>query len=296
MRKAVIDMGTNTFNLLIADVGADSFRMKYATKEPVLLGMGGINDNRISEEAMARAHLAVKKFMRTCKAFEIVPQNVIAIGTSALRGAANSDEFVSSMMRVFGIDIQIISGEEEANYIFKGVKWTYDFAKRGVIMDIGGGSTEFIAANADGIDEVVSLNIGVSRVYQHFDHPETYSSELQSEILSYFDQCPQAEMTNFKADTLIGASGSFETFYEMIFESEWEAAPKTVELPMNELMRVLDWSIASTQKERNDHVWIAPIRKTMLPIAALQIKWAIEKIGCQRVLISPYSLKEGALH
>ncbi len=296
MRKAVIDMGTNTFNLLVADVNRDSFKAKYATKEPVLLGMGGINDNRISEEAMARAHLAVKKFMRTCKAFEIVAEDVIAIGTSALRGAANADEFVASMKRVFGIDIQIISGEAEANYIFKGVKWTHDFAQPAVIMDIGGGSTEFISADSNGIHDVVSLDIGVSRVYQHFDHPETYSAALQADILSYFDQCPRSEMANFRADILIGASGSFETFYEMIFESEWEAAPKTVELPMNELMRVLDWSITSTQKERNEHVWIAQIRKTMLPVAALQIKWAIQKIQCQRVLISPYSLKEGALH
>lgn len=296
MRRAVIDMGTNTFNLLIATVNSNSFKPIYATKEPVLLGMGGINDNRISEEAMARAHLAVKKFMRTCRAFEIEAEHVLAIGTSALRGADNSCDFMESMKRVFGINVQIISGEEEAHYIYQGVKWTHNFEEPAVIMDIGGGSTEFILADANGTKELVSLPIGVSRVYQHFDHPEMYSSELQSKVIAYFDACPHSEMTHFKANTMIGASGSFETFYEMIFEKEWETSPRTVELPISDLIRVLDWSITSTQKQRNNHVWITPIRKTMLPVAALQIKWAIQKVQCKRVLLSPYSLKEGALH
>lgn len=296
MRKAVIDMGTNTFNLLIADVHDRSFECLYATKEPVLLGMGGINDNRISEEAMARAHLAVKKFVRTCNAFHINKNNISAIGTSALRGASNSEDFVESMRRVFGVQVTIISGADEANYIFKGVKWTHAFENPAVIMDIGGGSSEFIHADASGILDLQSLDIGVSRVYQHFDHPETYSAELQQSILAYFDERENARMNQFEVDTLIGASGSFETFYEMIYESEWKPDPKVIELPIEKLMTQLEWSINSSQAERNEHVWITQIRKTMLPVAALQIKWALEKTKATRVLISPYSLKEGVLH
>lgn len=295
MRKAVIDMGTNTFNLLIADVIDRSFETIYATKEPVLLGMGGINDNRIAMPAMARALLAVKKFTKKCDAFNVDRKNVLAIGTSALRGASNSAEFLEKVKALFEIDVRIVSGEDEANFIYQGVKWTHDFQSPAVIMDIGGGSSEFILADANGIKHLVSLDIGVSRIYQLFDHPIQYSKELQTAILAYFDDCATEGMHKLASETLIGASGSFETFYEMIFESKWNPNQEVVELPMNELRRELEWAINSTQTERNEHVWITQIRKTMLPIAALQISWALEKTNAEHVLLSPYSLKEGTL-
>jgi len=296
MRKAVIDLGTNTFNLLIADVDANSFKIVHSTKEPVLLGMGGINDNRVSDDAMARAFLALQKFVKICDSLKIDRNSIRAIGTSALRGAENSDLFTAKVKKEFGIEVTIISGADEAKFIYSGVKWNYNFSSPAVIMDIGGGSTEFIRANAEGTTDVISLDIGVSRVYQEFNLPETYSEKLQNAIFAYFNECAGSDMKNFQAETLIGASGSFETFYEMIFESEWEVEGGVRELPMNELYRVLDWSIQSNQKERNENSWITQIRKTMLPVAALQVIWALNNSKASRVLISPYSLKEGVLY
>ena len=289
-------MGTNTFNLLVADVNHRSFKSIHAAREPVLLGMGGINDNRIADDAMARALLAINKFTQTCDALKIDRKNIRAIGTSALRGAVNASEYISKVKELFDIDVSIISGSEEANYIFRGVKWTHDFKTPAVIMDIGGGSSEFINANSAGISDLLSLDIGVSRVYQLFDTPEIYSEELQQSILSYFDKCEKQKMHTFETDTLIGASGSFETFYEMIHQSKWEVSQNVIELSKVDLLRELHWAINSTQTERNEHVWITQIRKTMLPIAALQVIWALKKTQADRILISPYSLKEGVLH
>lgn len=289
-------MGTNTFNLLVADVNDRSFKSLHSAREPVLLGMGGINDNRIADDAMTRALLAIKKFTQICDGFKIDRKNISAIGTSALRGAENASEYISKVKELFNIDVSIISGDDEANYIYQGVKWTYDFDSPAVIMDIGGGSTEFIHANTSGISDLVSLDIGVSRVYQLFDSPELYSEKLQQSILSYFDTCDNQKIQNFEADTLIGASGSFETFYEMIHQSKWEPSQKVIELPKADLLRELNWAIHSSQTERNEHVWIAQIRKTMLPIAALQVLWALKRTKASRILLSPFSLKEGVLY
>lgn len=289
-------MGTNTFNLLIADVDDRSFNSLHSTKEPVLLGMGGINDNRIADDAMARAFLALKKFTKACDAFKIDRKNIQAIGTSALRGADNAEEFKIKVKEVFDIDVSIISGQEEANFIYRGVKWNHDFSIPGVIMDIGGGSSEFIQANDAGVTNLLSLDIGVSRVYQEFNFPETYSTELQRAIFDYFDDCGSPCMDVFKTDVLIGASGSFETFFEMIFETEWKIKQEETELPMEKLKQILNWSVQSNQTERNENVWITQIRKTMLPIAALQVLWALNKTEASRVVLSPYSLKEGVLY
>lgn len=296
MRKAVIDLGTNTFNLLIADVQEASFSEVLTTKEAVLLGMGGINHGKITKDAIERAMEAIDRFVHLCGEYAVDSKYITAIGTSALREASNAHELLDKVRNAHGIDIEIITGRREAELIYNGVKWTYPFESPAIIMDIGGGSTEFVSARAQGIDRMVSLDIGVSRVYQLFGRLERYPETVQQTILEYFDQQANGEMNDFSSDVLIGASGSFETFYEMIFKEKWVPFRGIVELPMDELKVQLNWAIRSTQEERDRHEWISHIRKVMLPVAAIQILWAIEHVQCSRVLLSPYSLKEGALH
>lgn len=296
MRKAVIDLGTNTFNLLIADVHETTFLEIFATKEAVLLGMGGINLGKITPEAIDRGMNTFQTFIQLCDKHEVEREHITAIGTSALRDASNANELLDKVRNVYNIAIEIISGEREAELIYKGVKWTYPFEESAIIMDIGGGSTEFIAANITGIQSVLSLDIGVSRVYQLFNRLDRYPKSIEREIQAYFDTQAKGGMEQFSSKVLIGASGSFETFYEMIFREKWVAFRGIVELPMDVLKKELNWAIESTQVERDLHEWISPIRKVMLPIAAIQLLWAIEHTQCSRILLSPYSLKEGALH
>ena len=142
MRVAVIDLGTNTFNLLVADVQAAGFDIIHNSKEGVALGMGGINEGFISEEAMERALHAFEKFKGIC--FDLDVAAITAIGTSAVRDAENKEEFLREIRKRFDLDVEIVDGLEEAKLIYQGVSWSYQFEKISLIMDIGGGSTEFI--------------------------------------------------------------------------------------------------------------------------------------------------------
>src|SRR5690606_9906849 len=92
IRKAVIDLGTNTFNLLIAEIGGNQLNYIYSEKVPVLLGMGGINEGFIAEDAMERAKLALTQFKLKCEEKNV--ELIQGIGTSALRGAKNANELV----------------------------------------------------------------------------------------------------------------------------------------------------------------------------------------------------------
>ncbi len=147
----MIDLGTNTFNLLIADVQEGAFTVVLSTKEAVLLGMGGINDAKITQEAIDRAMKAFERFVQLCDAFEVERSQVVAIGTSALRDATNAAELLDKVRSEHRISIEIVSGIREAELIYKGVKWTDPFDEPAIIMDIGGGSTEFISADKEGI-------------------------------------------------------------------------------------------------------------------------------------------------
>lgn len=294
MRTAVIDLGTNTFNILIADVSASKFTVIHSEKEGVSLGMGGINENIISPDAFERGLATLRHYNFICIHYRVDVIN--AFGTSALRGAKNSQKFVDQIYDELGISITIISGEKEADLIYKGVQWSYDFEKPGVIMDIGGGSTEFIFANKDGMSDLISLDIGVSRIFQELKLNDPLTKQDVKIISNWLDKKANGFFDGKKEDLLIGASGSFETFYELIYNKEFpENKLKCIEVPMQKLNEIIDWVIYSTQEERDKNTFIIPIRKKMAPIAAVKTKWVIEKLGITQTIISRCSLKEGAL-
>ena len=293
MRKAVIDLGTNTFNILIADVGENEFTVLHSEKEGVSLGMGGINQNIISPEAFQRGINAIRNFKLICINHNV--NNIRAFGTSALRGAKNADLFVKQIKDELEIDINIISGEKEAELIYKGVKWSYNFENSGVIMDIGGGSTEFIFADKNGMNEMVSLDIGVSRIYQELSLNDPFTEKDINKINDWLDSKEKKFFEGKKSELLIGASGSFETFYELIHNEPFPEAIRSIEVPMKDFNSIIDEILYSSQENRNQNKFIINIRKKMAPIAAAKVKWIIKKLGITRVIISPCSLKEGAL-
>lgn len=293
MRKAIIDLGTNTFNLLIAEIGEQSFEVLHTEKEGVAIGMGGINENTIAPLSWHRAIKALVHFKKVCK--ELGVETIRAIGTSALRSANNAQDFVKEVEFSTGIKIEIISGLEEATMIYKGVCWSYDFSKEGVIMDIGGGSTEFIWANEDGITDALSLDIGVSRMYQTLILSDPLTKEDQSKIEQWLEEKTDGKLENKNCDLLIGASGTFETFYELHFQKPFSSKIKALKIEKQDLDTIIQEIIQSTLLEREQNKFIIPIRKKMAPIAAVKTRWVMNKLNVKEILISPCSLKEGGL-
>jgi exopolyphosphatase / guanosine-5'-triphosphate,3'-diphosphate pyrophosphatase len=294
MRTAVLDLGTNTFNILIADVAESKFTVVHSEKEGVSLGMGGINHNIISPDAYQRGLDTLRHFNFVCIHYRVEVIN--AFGTSALRGASNSLKFIQQVNDELGIAIKIISGEKEADLIYKGVQWSYDFEKPGMIMDIGGGSTEFIFADKHGLNHLTSLNIGVSRIIQELKLSDPLTKKDIRKINEWLDEKAGGFFDGKREELLIGASGSFETFYELVYNTKFpEDKLKCVEVPMEKLNTIIDWVIYSSQEERDLNTFIIPIRKKMAPIAAVKTKWVIEKLSIKKTIISRCSLKEGAL-
>jgi len=293
MRKAVIDLGTNTFNLLIVQVNEGEIQVLHNEKEGVALGMGGINNQMISPEALDRALTALKRFKRVCENHEVTL--IKAIGTSAIRDARNAAHFLQIVKAEVGIDVEIVSGHREAELIYKGISASHDFNAHSLIMDIGGGSTEFISASKLGIHDMVSMNIGVSRIFQLFDLSDPLTITDVFHIEKWLDTHAGTFFENRKEKVLIGASGSFETFYELIHNEQFPEKNKSIEISIDHLTEILEQIISSTQEERDRNEWIVPIRKKMAPIAAVKTRWVLKQIPATKIFISPYSLKEGVI-
>jgi exopolyphosphatase/guanosine-5'-triphosphate,3'-diphosphate pyrophosphatase len=292
--KALIDLGTNTFNLMIADIDAAALiHVIHSEKEGVALGMGGIHENRLTVDAIDRAVACMLRYKKQC---DFLGVSVIrAIGTSAIRDAHNRSELIERVARETGIYIEVISGLEEAQLIYRGVHQTMSFGDSALIMDIGGGSTEFILANDTELLSMESFNIGVSRIYQQFTFSDPMSPSDILALEDYLEEACGTYLRQLSTTKLIGASGSFETFFELMHAKPFHAKGRAVEVDFPHFEDMLEQIIASSQSERDQNPHIISIRKRMAPIAAIKTRWVVRQLNVQRIFISPYSLKEGAM-
>jgi exopolyphosphatase/guanosine-5'-triphosphate,3'-diphosphate pyrophosphatase len=242
---------------------------------------------------MERAFAALHQFKAHCVHWQV--NEIRAIGTSALRDASNAQELLEKVKSELQITIEIISGLKEAELIYQGVRLTHDFEKPALIMDIGGGSTEFIAADHQGPFVAHSFDIGVSRLFQLFDYQDPMSLNDIEKVERYLEERCALFFKQQLPTVLIGSSGSFETFYELMEESVFQAQGQAVEVNREAFERMLQQIIASTQAERDQNPHIISIRKRMAPLAAIKTRWVLRQANITQILISPYSLKEGVL-
>ncbi|UKJ09336.1 exopolyphosphatase [Solitalea lacus] len=301
MKLAVIDMGTNTFHLLIAELKNGFMSEVYKENIPVKLGEGGINRRLITEAAFERGINAVKHFEE-----KVLENNIEAlkiIGTSALRNAHNGAEFAAKVKEITNYDVEIIDGDKEAEFIYLGVKEAINlYHHKSLIMDIGGGSVEFIICDENQMFWKQSFEIGASRLIQKFKLSDPITSDEINELEAYFDQTLEQLFTAAKeisVDQIVGSAGSFETFADMIghrfYTPELIDELTTYEFKKSEFDAIYEQLIHSTHKERLRTPGIITMRVDMIVVAAVLTNFIRKKLGLDRMHLSTYALKEGVL-
>lgn len=294
MVKAVIDLGTNTFNLLIVEINAlNQITLLHQDKAGVGLGMGGIHKDILSNDAMERANACLQQFKSVCNTYGA--QSIQAIGTSALRDAENAIQWIHEVNRDLGIKIEIISGQAEASLIFKGVECSTPLNDKGLIMDIGGGSTEFISYEKGTMTSADSLNIGITRIFQGFNLSDPLNEKDLKTLENYLDTNTASWQAPKFCNRFIGSSGSFESIYELIHKKNIPDPFKAEKIDILEFHDTLDYLMFSSLKDREDNPYLIPIRKLMAPIAAFKISWVLKKVEFEELWVSPCALKEGVL-
>lgn len=301
MKIAVIDLGTNTFNLLIAEVtGNSTMHILLSTKEGVKLGEGGINKKFITEAAFQRGLDTVGRHMERLKPYQ--PDKVLAFATSAIRDAANGKEFTDALKKLYHLEIKIISGDKEAELIYYGVKQTLSFSgKRFIILDIGGGSNEFIIANDEGILWKRSFKLGMARLLERFQPSDPITSEEILTIEQYLTNELQelfVKVNKFKPEIFVGASGSFDSFVALLV-SEGLLSPKNGNaihsMPLEVYHQLHRKILQSTSAEREQMQGLEPVRRDMIVLATIFVNFVLKKTGLTTMYQSGYSLKEGAV-
>jgi len=298
-RIAIIDLGTNTCNLLIAEYQDKSYQILYQGKEVVKLGKNGIDKNMLTEDGLQRAILAIRNHQKKIGEFGTV--ETIALATSAIREAINKDWFQQKMKAETGVELLIISGEKEADLIFKGVKLAFDeIEDHSVILDIGGGSNEFIQAEAGVPIWKQSFPLGMARVIEQTPPSDPITSEEISQINAWFENGLEPlwnRTKNSGITSLIGCSGAFDTLVDLIDQTD----PGTKirirqEVKTGDFERIYQSLIKSTTAERTKMKGLESIRIEMIVPSVIFIKLVIERLNIQKIYQTDYALREGVLY
>lgn len=299
--KAVIDLGTNTFHLLIAETDGQVIKVVHKHHIPVKIGKGGVHKGELTSDAMQRAFDALYDFAQRLATYSV--SEVRVFGTSAIRDAANGMQFMEEVYNLFGFRIQAISGMQEAEFIFKGVQASLAVMDEPyLIMDIGGGSVEFIIVDGEQAVWKQSYQTGASRLIQSFSLSDPLSNDEIQILEDHFAQSYQTltdVMRIYKPGILVGSAGSFETIRDVLEKDRGTPitarTPNAFELPLLPAMECMNMLIHSSHGERSQLSGLVKFRMEMIASAALMTRWVMTQYSIKTLIASTYSLKEGAL-
>ncbi|MGA0109634.1 MAG: hypothetical protein ACO3HG_04115 [Schleiferiaceae bacterium] len=293
---AILDLGTNTFNLLVRNPdGALIFSDKIAVR----LGAGGLRDGIITPDAADRAVAAVAQHLESARAQGAARS--FAFATSAMRSTANGAELAARIERETGQPINIIDGDQEAAFIAEGVAQAWpELSERHLIMDIGGGSTEFILREGGHNLWAASFALGVTRLAERFlpSDPTTPAQWAEVDAHLHAELAPLwAAIGAHPCAILLGSSGSFDTLYNVMAHrsggAELELGQARAEFDLN------TWASTSlaVQQATTEARLLMPgmlaMRAETLHLSARQIDLVLARLNARRMLLSGYALKEG---
>ncbi len=297
--NAVIDLGTNTFNLLVAETSEPgTFRVLHEERIAVKMGRGGIHKEKLLPEAMERGLSALSLHEKNIRKFGA--SNVRVIGTSAIRGAANRQEFIEKVRTQFGWEMEVIDGNREAEYIFRGtVNSLPPLQEKYLVLDIGGGSNEFILAEGDRIIWKRSINIGIARVLELFPMSDPpLSAEIEG-VEAWFDAhlAPLKEICNLhQPKVLVGCSGAFDTLMDILEEKKPDATfRKSSSFPLDQFHRIHHILSSVDRESRCRITGVDKNRVEMIVIASIFINFILRKLEIRELIHTHFSLKEGVM-
>lgn len=296
---AIIDLGTNTCNLLIAQYQGKTYEILYQGKEVVKLGKYGIDKNRLTEDGLTRAIQAIKKHQERITQFGV--HEVVVIATSAIREARNKDWFGQQVKDSTGLDLLVISGEKEAELIFKGVKLAFGpIENHALILDIGGGSNEFILTENDEPVWKQSFPLGMARVIEQIPPSDPITPEETRQIDQWFDSGLEPfwnRMKNIRISRLIGCSGAFDTIADLIDQTDPGTKTRVCqEIKHADFNHIFQQLIDSTTDQRTQMKGMEPIRIEMIVPSVLFIKRVVDRLKIKKIVQTDYALREGVLY
>ncbi len=298
--RAAIDIGTNSMHLVVARVHPDGgFDVLTTEKEMVRLGSGGGEMKELAPDAMDRGIAALDRMKQVAGSFGEV--DLVVVATSAVREATNKDEFLLRARDEVGVEVEVISGFEEARLIHLGVLAALPvYDNRVLLVDIGGGSTEFLIGVGDQVVEARSMKLGAIRLTERFFADRTTPPDAVEACRNYVRAAlapVSYELGGHQPELTIGSSGTIATVAAMAAELRGESIRQMngATFDADELEAVVKLVLATAPSERKRLAGLDLKRADIIAAGGLLLSEIFKAFDISSMTISDYALREGVL-
>ncbi|MFI1032358.1 exopolyphosphatase [Streptomyces sp. NPDC020951] len=305
-RVAAIDCGTNSIRLLVADVDPETGELAELDRRMIIvrLGQGVDRTGRLAPEALERTFAACREYAAVIK--ELGAERLRFVATSASRDADNRDDFVRGVLDILGVEPEVVTGDQEAGFSFTGatkeLKGREDLVKPYLVVDIGGGSTEFVVGDEQ-VRAARSVDVGCVRMTERhlvvdgeITDPPTREqiAAMRADIEAALDLAEETVPLR-EARTLVGLAGSVTTV-SAIAQSlpEYDsAAIHHSRVSHDRVREITEWLLHSTHAERAAVPSMHPGRVDVIAAGALVLLAIMERIGAEEVVVSEHDILDG---
>ncbi len=294
MRLGVLDVGSNTVHLQVVDAHPGA-RPSPATNQKVELRLHEYlnKDGEITAEGVALLEASIEDAISHAKEFET--EEILAFATSAIRDAKNGKEILAEINQKFEIDLQVLSGDDEAQMTFLAVRrWLGWSSGRLLVLDIGGGSLEIAVGDDERAEATVSLPLGASRLTREYLGSDPHTSKeikaLETYALDAVKSSVPEDIMDHVADHFVATSKTFRTLARL-GEHWFDDNPKY--LKINSLTKMIPKLQDMSNKERAELPGVSQSRARQIVAGAIVARTVMERLHISELEICPWALREG---
>jgi exopolyphosphatase/guanosine-5'-triphosphate,3'-diphosphate pyrophosphatase len=294
MRLGVLDVGSNTVHLQVVDAHTGA-RPSPATNQKVELRLHEYlnKEGEITTEGVELLEASIEDAIAHAKEFQT--EEILAFATSAIRDAKNGKEILDQINKKFEIDLQVLSGDDEAQMTFLAVRrWLGWSSGRLLVLDIGGGSLELAVGDDERAEATVSLPLGASRLTREFLGSDPHTSKeikaLEAFVLDAVKSSVPEDIMEHVADHFVATSKTFRTLARL-GEHWFDDNPKY--LKINSLTKMIPKLQDMSNKDRAELPGVSPSRARQIVAGAIVARTVMEKLQISELEICPWALREG---
>ncbi|MFF4233162.1 exopolyphosphatase [Streptomyces sp. NPDC001820] len=296
-RVAAIDCGTNSIRLLVADADPATGELVDLDRRMTIvrLGQGVDRTGRLAPEALERTFAACREYAAVIKKHGA--EKIRFVATSASRDASNRDDFVRGVLDILGVEPEVITGDEEAEFSFTGATKELPGHEERLVVDIGGGSTEFVVGHRE-VEAARSVDIGCVRLTErHIRHDPPTPDEvaaMRADIEAALDLAEETVPIR-EAQTLVGLAGSVTTVAAIALGLDEYDSTRIhhSRIPYAQVESISDELLNADHEQRSAHPAMHPGRVDVIGAGALVLRAIMERIGVSEVVVSEHDILDG---
>ena len=284
---ASVDLGSNSVHLLVAEL--DGHELRPLVDESVFLGLGAAIDDQAHLGTARRAELveALERYATTARA--LGASTITFMGTEPIRRAADAARIVADVERATGVPLHVLSHEEEAYLTLVGVTTGMPVMHEMLVVDVGGGSSEFCAVAAGGLARAAGLRIGSNRLTSRFVRDDPPTAEQLASMAAAADEILHDALTAEPSD-LVAVGGTASNLLKVT-----AAGTDDRILTAARLSEAVATLTARSAAETSERYTVNPTRARLLPAGAVIVEALMRRYGVEEVRVSEAGMREGAI-